>query len=215
MSVVLGIECAASCCSAAILADGKILASEKVCLPSGYPEILVPMVQKVVAASGIGYCDIDIMAASAGAGSFTGVRVGLGTVRAMALTAGKKSAGISNFAASAFMIPPEERNKYEAILVVLETRRKDFYVQLFAPDLTPLCEPSASFVNEVSLPFAKVLLAGDAAQRFKEDSGKDFPVFTDSIPDAETIAFWTAEHQANLPPAAPLYVSEAHVTVNK
>ncbi len=214
MTKVLGIECAGACCSVAVLSAGKILAVDKVRLPSGYPEILIPMAQKVMRASGLSFADMDIMASSAGAGSFTGVRVGLASVRAMALASGKQSCGVSNFAASAFMIPPEERNKYEAVLVVLEPRRQDFYVQLFAPDLTPLSEACARFAEELKLPFANILLAGDAATRFKEVSGADFPIYENSIPDAETIAFWAAEHKENLPPATPLYVSEAHVSLN-
>ena len=215
MSAILGIECASSSCSVALLSKGEIISSDKVTLSSGYPEILVPMIQRVVNVSGIDYRDIDIFASSVGAGSFTGVRVGLATARAMALSLGKRSSGVSNFVASAYMVPFSEREKHEAILVALETRREDFYVQFFLPDLRPFSSPFVSVAKGFESPFKDILLVGDGITRFQEASRREFSHFCKSVPDAQTICFWTEEHKDSLPEARPLYVSEAHVTVNR
>ena len=52
MSKILGIECAGASLSVAVLENEKTLAFELITAPSGYPEILVPTVQKVIEKAG-------------------------------------------------------------------------------------------------------------------------------------------------------------------
>ena len=132
MSKILGIECAGASLSVAVLEDEKTLAFELITAPSGYPEILVPTVQKVIEKAGLAYGDLDLIAAGRGAGSFTGVRIALATASAIAMVTDKPALGISNFAASAFMIDEKTRAAADMIIAAIETRL--FYYFLHGGD---------------------------------------------------------------------------------
>ena len=221
MSKILGIECAGASLSVAVLEGEKTLAFELVTAPSGYPEILVPTVQKVIEKAGIAYGDLDLIAAGRGAGSFTGVRIALATASAIAMVTDKPALGVSNFAAAAFMIDEKTRAKADMIIAAIETRRADFYIAAFAPDLTPLGEPATLTADKVKdMLKGKVLIAGDAAQRLKDELATLLPspadvtvaVVKDTTPTAETIAKYALYNQGANLPLTPLYVSPAHVT---
>jgi tRNA threonylcarbamoyladenosine biosynthesis protein TsaB len=222
MSKILGIECAGASLSVAVLDGEKRLAFELITATSGYPEILVPTVQKVMKQAGLAYDDLDLIAAGRGAGSFTGVRIALATASAIAMVTDRPALGISNFAAAAFMIDEKTRATADMIIAAIETRRADFYIAAFAPDLTPLGEPATLNADKVKdMLKGKILIAGDAAQRLKDElvallpSAADLTIVKDTVPTAETIAKYALYNQGANLPLTPLYVSPAHVTCNR
>ena len=66
-----------------------------------YSSWLLPAVREALASSGLQMEDVDAYAAAAGPGSFTGVRVGLATVKAWAEVYGKRIAAVSRLEALA------------------------------------------------------------------------------------------------------------------
>ncbi len=66
-----------------------------------YSAWLLPAVREALAGSGLRMEDVDAYAAAAGPGSFTGVRVGLATVKAWAEVYGKRIAAVSRLEALA------------------------------------------------------------------------------------------------------------------
>jgi len=74
-----------------------------------YSSWLLPTVKDLLRGAGLRMCDVDGYAVAAGPGSFTGVRVGLSTVKAWAEVHGKPVAAISRLEGIAAQItaPPE------------------------------------------------------------------------------------------------------------
>lgn len=66
---------------------------------------LMPMVEEGFTRSGLAIRDIDLFAVTVGPGSFTGVRIGVSTVKGMAHGAGKPCIGINALEALASGIP--------------------------------------------------------------------------------------------------------------
>ena len=66
-----------------------------------YSSWLLPAVGKVLAAGGLGMRDVDAYAVAAGPGTFTGLRVGLTTVKAWSEVYGKRVAAVSRLEALA------------------------------------------------------------------------------------------------------------------
>ena len=81
---VLGIECTASPVSVALLEDGKLKAEYFLNLKTTHSQTLLPMVESVLKMSGLSVKDIDVIAATSGPGSFTGVRIGISAVKGLA-----------------------------------------------------------------------------------------------------------------------------------
>ena len=76
---ILGIECTASPVSCAVFEDSRIKAEYFLNLKTTHSQTLLPLVESVLKLSGIGIGDIDVIAATAGPGSFTGLRIGSAT----------------------------------------------------------------------------------------------------------------------------------------
>lgn len=54
-------------------------------MPRGHAEALMPMVAEVMTEAGVGFADLDLIAATLGPGSFTGVRIAISAARGLAL----------------------------------------------------------------------------------------------------------------------------------
>lgn len=76
----LAIDCATDACSAALFNDGSLVAGTMEMLGRGHAERLVQMIGELPDKG-----RSDLIAVSAGPGSFTGIRVGLAAARALAL----------------------------------------------------------------------------------------------------------------------------------
>src|SRR5690242_3310774 len=99
--IVLAIDTCDSRGSVAVLRDAtvvKVLAHES---EEDYSSWLLPAVGKSLEGSGLRVQDVDAYAAAAGPGSFTGVRVGLTSVKAWAEVYGKRIVAVSRLEALA------------------------------------------------------------------------------------------------------------------
>ena len=124
---LLAIETAGSACSAAVARGPVVLAAERLAMRYGHAEALLPMIDRVVAASGVSRAALDGIAVALGPGGFTGIRVGLGAAQGIALALKARLIGVTSFAAVAALLPAG----LGAALVALDSRREDLYVQLF------------------------------------------------------------------------------------
>ena len=91
----------------------------------GQGEALIPMVDALLKQAGLSPADVKRVAVSVGPGSFTGVRVGLAAARGMGLALHVPVVGITTLAAAAYQVPAE------TVLAVADTKRGDFFTQLF------------------------------------------------------------------------------------
>ncbi|MCR6629625.1 MAG: tRNA (adenosine(37)-N6)-threonylcarbamoyltransferase complex dimerization subunit type 1 TsaB [Magnetospirillum sp.] len=160
--LVLALDSATSACSAALWQDGTLLAHRFAAMERGQSEVLVPMVAEVMEAAGCAFDQLDLLAVTVGPGAFTGIRIGLATARALALAAGKPLAGIATPEVVAAAVPEAERQG-RTVLVVLESRREELWVQAFSPALEPLGEIRALTPAQIAAAATgPVVLAGDA-----------------------------------------------------
>ena len=161
--IVLGLDTATKACSVAVWRDGAVLAHECVRMERGHTEVLIPMVKRVLGAAALAFRDLDLVAVTVGPGAFTGLRVGLAAARGIALAADVPCIGVTTLEAIAAAVPRREGDS-RVVLVVLETKRGDFYAQAFSPEGVGLAPPRA--VDAAVLPDLvegrEVVVAGDA-----------------------------------------------------
>ena len=87
---------------------------------------LMPEVDSVLKQAGIGVSDLDFFAVNIGAGSFTGIRIGVATVKAFAKSTGKKVLPVTAFDLMAYN---ESDGK---LLTVIDARHGYYYVAGYA-----------------------------------------------------------------------------------
>ncbi len=219
---VLGLDTATSGCSAALWDDGRVTARRAEPMARGQAEALVPMVEAVLADAGLGFADLDRIAVTVGPGAFTGLRIALAAARGFALAAGVPVIGLTTFEALAHALPEAERQG-RTVLVAVDSRRAEPFLQLFDANLAPLGEPVLLAPADVPawLPPALIggplLVAGDGAALLKPVlEGRPEVAYAagSGLPDAAVVAALGAQRAEGLPPQ-PLYLRPPDITLPK
>jgi tRNA threonylcarbamoyladenosine biosynthesis protein TsaB len=134
---ILAFDCAGAQCAAAILSDGDVLVTRHVLAERGHAQLLIPMLVDLLDEGGLEFSDIDRFAVTTGPGSFTGIRVALAAAHGLALGTGKPIVGVTVFEAMAAATKAASR-----LLVAIDSRRAELFVQMFDADGAPLAEPA-------------------------------------------------------------------------
>ena len=92
---ILGVDSTATAASAAVYADGKLLAVDFSNTGLTHSQTLLPMIDNVLKTARVSVDDIDYFVVSNGPGSFTGVRIGVSAVKGLAQPLNKKCLGLS------------------------------------------------------------------------------------------------------------------------
>lgn len=219
---ILALDAAGAACSVALWRRGAVVAQRLEPMDRGHSERLVPMVKAVLDDAGLAASAIDLVAVTRGPGGFTGVRIGLSAAKGLALACGCPLLGVSSFDAYAAGVPSAERQG-RCLLVAIETKRRDIYVQLYHDGDGPSGEPLVVLPQDLtrSVPEVPLLLAGDAVARVRPSLEQAYPglVQCASAPD-HVEARWVAELAARRPlPEAesqaptPIYLRAPDVTL--
>ncbi len=125
---VLAVDTTAPSGSVALLDEGRLVGEFCLESPGTHSARLFRAVDALVEADGIGLEGIDAFAVAAGPGSFTGIRIGLGAVKALAFASGKPVAPVSALFALA-MKPAAEGARL--VCPVLDAKKGEIYAALF------------------------------------------------------------------------------------
>lgn len=212
---VLAFDCSTSSCSAAVLADDKVLAWRQVAMARGQAEVLLPMIVETLAEAGLTWAEINLIGVTVGPGTFTGLRIGLAAARGMALASGLPLAGVTTCEAVAHATSAAERQG-RTLVVAVDGKRADLFIQPFNADLQPLAEADAVMPEAVgALVAGPFLLAGCGAARLAEALPEAVLSAACGAPDARVVARLAARRWAEgraLPPL-PLYLRPPDVTL--
>ncbi len=86
---ILSVSTSSRAASAAVTADGVCVTELVANTDRKHAETLMPLIDSVLHEAGVALSDIDLFAVDVGPGSFTGVRIGVSAVNAMAAALGK------------------------------------------------------------------------------------------------------------------------------
>jgi tRNA threonylcarbamoyladenosine biosynthesis protein TsaB len=167
---LLGIDTSTPASAACVLRDGDSF--EVVPEPARLPERpahaseLMPAVADAMERAGVGYRDLDAIAVGVGPGSFTGLRIGVATARALAGAAGLGLRPVSSLAALAAGIEVDELR-----LALIDARRGELFAALHDPAGEVLWPPFVAAPEAVAERVRKagltVRAAGDGSVRFR------------------------------------------------
>ncbi len=124
---ILAFDTATRSGSVAILDDSRIIVEMNSDTGKTHSESLLPAVDHVLHETGYVIDDIDGYALTIGPGSFTGLRIGLSTVKGLAWASGKPVMAVSTLEALAHNIPFTDK----FICPVLDARKKEIYTAIF------------------------------------------------------------------------------------
>ncbi|MGH7825253.1 MAG: tRNA (adenosine(37)-N6)-threonylcarbamoyltransferase complex dimerization subunit type 1 TsaB [Candidatus Binatia bacterium] len=136
---ILGIDTATSIASVALIEDGELAAEEiqpqtgtAVAASSAAPranhaETILPLIDAVLGRHGLSASQLSGLAASIGPGSFTGLRIGLSTIKGLGYSSGIPVVGVSTLLANA-----SRTTEWEGLICsFLDARKNEVYAALF------------------------------------------------------------------------------------
>ncbi len=125
---------------------------------------LMPAVAEVIERSGLAWDDVGAIAVGTGPGTFTGLRIGLATARALAGAGNVGLRPVSSLAALAEGIDAEER------LPLIDARRGEVFAALYGPEGSiwkPFASAPDALAGRIREAGVEPLAAGDGSVRFR------------------------------------------------
>jgi tRNA threonylcarbamoyladenosine biosynthesis protein TsaB len=166
---LLGLDTSTPAASACVLRDDReafevVPAAERLGRPPGHATELMPAVAEVMERAGADWGDLDAIAVGVGPGTFTGLRIGIATARALATAAELPLRRVSSLAALAAGIEGPLR------LPLIDARRGEVFAALFE-DGRELWPPFAASPHDLVARLREAgftpLAAGDGSLRFR------------------------------------------------
>ncbi len=166
---LLGLDTSTPATSACVLrADGEAFEAlpspERLALPPAHARELMPAVADVMERAGVDWGELDAIAVGVGPGTFTGLRIGIATARALATAAGLPLRRVSSLAALAAGIDDLVR------LPLIDARRGEVFAALYEGEREfwpPSVMPPEELVEELGNAGVSPLAAGDGSLRFR------------------------------------------------
>ena len=125
--LILAIETATRAGSVSLVCGQEIISSIAGDANSSHSSDLIQNIEAVLEAAGRELTDVAVFAAAHGPGSFTGLRIGLATIKALAVSTGRKCVGVSTLAAIARAAGDSRRT-----VSLLPAGRGELFGQMFA-----------------------------------------------------------------------------------
>jgi tRNA threonylcarbamoyladenosine biosynthesis protein TsaB len=124
---VLAVDTSSVIAAVAVMDNDTLLCEYILNDKKTHSQKLMPMISEIMRNTGLTPKDIDVFAASTGPGSFTGLRIGITTIKAMAYAAQKPAAGIPTLDVLAFNIPLTEN----LVCPIMDARNNQVYTAVY------------------------------------------------------------------------------------
>jgi tRNA threonylcarbamoyladenosine biosynthesis protein TsaB len=210
--LILAIDTALDACAAAVLdtESGKLIARESQAMKRGHAEALMPLIGRVIAASGTAFTSLGRIAVTTGPGSFTGLRVGLSAARGIALAANIPVVGVTTL--TAYAAPIVSQNLEPPVVSAIDARHDHVYLQVVSGNGSALVRPRVAPITEAvdAWRFGAPHIVGNAAtllaERWPSHAVAPFKVDPQPAPDIAWVGWLGAAVSPNTAPARPFYL---------
>ena len=158
---ILSITTSSKICGVAILEDTSII--KEINLNNGltHSETLMPLIKQIFEETNLTLSDIDLLVSDIGPGSFTGIRIGISTVKAFADSLGIPSIGVNSLDSLTYNC-----GNIENLLLEIKEINPEYDITFVGDGATTYKNvileylPSAKFIDNNDLSASKVGFAG-------------------------------------------------------
>ena len=155
---ILAVDTAWDSMVVALSVDGKIYSETSLDGAKKHNSLILPMIDRLLDKAGIKISEVDNFAAVVGPGSFTGIRIGVSTVNALAFACNKKSVSINALEEIAYYCADKE------FYTAIDCRHNCYYYGKFNggfDNMVSMGEISATELDEAKCRVLKKTLPSD------------------------------------------------------
>jgi tRNA threonylcarbamoyladenosine biosynthesis protein TsaB len=163
---ILMIDTSGPACGVAVMKDGNVICEMQLTSGKTHSQRVMPMVDQALNMCEMSVSDIDLFGAVVGPGSFTGVRIGVSSVKALAHAAGKPCIGVDALEALAANI-----SGFDGVVCpILDARAQQVYGAMFESGMPPVrlmedeAEKLTLFLDRVEATGKHALFLGDGVE---------------------------------------------------
>jgi len=168
---ILACDTASLTASVALVEEGMVLTEFAIHNRKTHSQKLLPMISSLLSEMGVKPQDVDAFAVSEGPGSFTGLRIGLVTMKAMAYALEKPVVGVPTLEALAYTIPFFSG----VVCPVMDARNDQAFCGFYQRDqekITRLDDDDVlhveSLANKLCQYKQNILFVGDCSKKFQQ-----------------------------------------------
>ncbi len=209
--VILAFDTATPAVTVAVHDGTRVLAGETAVGARRHGELLAPMIDRVLAAAGLGRTDLEAIAVGTGPGPYTGLRAGVVTARVLASALRLPAVGVCTLDVIARAAAPAAAGR--EFIVATDARRKEVYWARYGPTGQRIGGPAVGPPDAIAPGdvasagiTASCPVAGEGPVLYPELAACPIPPrYPDAAQLAEIAAQRLAEHDQPGPPE-PLYL---------
>jgi tRNA threonylcarbamoyladenosine biosynthesis protein TsaB len=172
--LILGIETSTKTGSVAVVSDRAVIAQYSLNIEITHSERLMSTVDRVLQDTGIALSQLDGFAVATGPGSFTGLRIGVSTVKGLAFATGKPAAAVPTLFALAWNVP----HAAHPVCPLLDARKNEVYAAVYTSDGSALRQTASEAVVPLSrlgdLVSGRAVFTGEAALLYRGEIERMF-----------------------------------------
>jgi tRNA threonylcarbamoyladenosine biosynthesis protein TsaB len=221
---VLGIETSTKTGRVAVVSEDCVIAQYSLNIELTHSERLMATVDRVLKDTGLTIADLGGFAVATGPGSFTGLRIGISTVKGLAFATGKPVAAVPTLQALAWNLPFAEY----PVCPLLDARKKEVYAALYKSDdsvpVQTMPETVISLSRLAAMVAGTTVFTGEGSYIYRAEIEKIFSTRalfaprSATLPSAAAVAEIGIEmlrsgNQANLDTLTPKYIRRPEAEV--
>lgn len=167
---ILALDTSGPNCSVAVLDELKVIANFNINIGKTHSETLLPLVDELSKFTNIKLEEVDAFACCIGPGSFTGIRIGIATIKGFAISLNKPVISVSTLEGLASNIPTFDG----LVCSILDAKNNNVYAALYHLNEYPemigdyFTESIENLISEIKKHDEKILFVGDGAISYKE-----------------------------------------------
>ena len=218
---ILSITTSSNVCAAAILEDTTLIKEQMIDDANTHSVKLMPLIRDLFSQTGLQLSDIDLFVCDKGPGSFTGIRIGISTIKAFQDVTKKPSIGVSSLTSLAY-----SSNQEGLICSLIDAKHDNVYYALY--ELTDgiytqigefLADTIFNITEILKLCNKPVLFVGNGSKIYKDvlkSTLKGNALFQDDVASTKVSAFSTGLAgfgcfcKQETAPLTPLYLKKSN-----
>lgn len=166
--MIMGIDTSGSIGGAALVSEAGLIAEYLLTIHNGHSELIIPTIERILSDTGTALEDISAFAVVTGPGSFTGLRVGLATIKGFAYAMSKPIVAVTAMEALAW----QYRIYPHLMYPLIDARRREVFTQAFRggkPESEAVNWKVSDLVDKLNSVSEPVLITGPGALVYREE----------------------------------------------